>query len=412
MTIARTFGLGLGLVLLVGVGAATLSRGQQAGEKSTTPATKRGELRERIVTLRTEIDLLQVECDAARGRLVEAIKQADEEERNFWFPAADAQDAARRSLKELKGAVKKGQSLLDSKEVTEIISEVREKVGKETAQRLKTLLEEGKEEAFALLLLDLEVSETEHAESTENNQRRKAEVERFLASRKAVTCKKQSFLMMSTQTQTAIPTAPPAGARPATASGLVPYRLTARQFEKMIDAGIFHDEDHVELLGGLLVDQMVKNPPHNVAVGKSATNLRTLLPAGWFVREEKSVRLGRWSHPEPDLSVVRGVEDDYAQRDPTARDVGLIGEVSDSTYAKDRGSKWRKYATAKIPVYWIVNLPQRQIEVFSTPSGRGKTAGYRDCQVYGEGDEVPVVLDGRERGRIKVRDVLPQQKTP
>ncbi len=64
--------------------------------------------------------------------------------------------------------------------------------------------------------------------------------------------------MMSTQSQTAIPTAPPPGARPATASGLVPYRLTVRQFLKMIDAGIFRDEDHVELLGGLLVDKMVK----------------------------------------------------------------------------------------------------------------------------------------------------------
>ena len=75
---------------------------------------------------------------------------------------------------------------------------------------------------------------------------------------------------MLTQTQTAIPTAPPPGARPATASGVVPYRLTVRQFEKMIDAGIFRDEDHVELLGGLLVDKMVKHPPHNVAVGNLA----------------------------------------------------------------------------------------------------------------------------------------------
>ena len=116
---------------------------------------------------------------------------------------------------------------------------------------------------------------------------------------------------MSTQTQTAIPTAPPAVPPPATASGVVPYRLTVRQFEKMIDAGVFRDEDHVELLGGLLVDKMVKHPPHNVAVGSLAALFRVLLGPGWFVNEEKSIQLGRWSRPEPDVAVIRGRLKDY-----------------------------------------------------------------------------------------------------
>ena len=99
---------------------------------------------------------------------------------------------------------------------------------------------------------------------------------------------------MSTQAQTAIPTAPPPGARPATASGLVPYRLTVRQFLKMIDAGIFRDTDHVELLGGLLVDKMVKHDPHDFAIDMLGTNLDHLLPPDWIAREEKSVVLGRF----------------------------------------------------------------------------------------------------------------------
>ena len=206
-----------------------------------------------------------------------------------------------------------------------------------------------------------------------------------------------------------MPVAPQAPSQTPTrpSRGVVPYRLTVRQFLKMADAGIFRDEDHVELLGGLLVDKMVKHPPHNVAVGKLAAVWNGILPAGWFVREEKSVRLGRWSNPEPDAAVVRGQIDDYVKRDPTVRDIGLIGEVSDTTYTKDRGAKWRKYAAARIPVYWIVNLPQRQIEVYSAPSGKGKTASYRDSKTYGQDDEVPVVLEGRELGRIKVSDVLP-----
>ncbi len=212
---------------------------------------------------------------------------------------------------------------------------------------------------------------------------------------------------MSTHTQTAMPTAPSPGAPQATRSGIVPYRLTVGQFERMIDAGVFRDEDHVELLGGLLVDKMVKKPPHNVAVGSLAAELRGLLPAGWFVNEEKSIQLSRWSSPEPDVAVIRGRLKDYGGRNPTAKAIGIIAEVADSFYAKDRGEKWRQYAAAKIPVYWIVNLPQPQIEVYMSPAGRGKAARYGDCKIYGAGDQVPVILEGRELGRIAVQDVLP-----
>lgn len=212
---------------------------------------------------------------------------------------------------------------------------------------------------------------------------------------------------MLTQTQTAISNAPLAGAPPTTASGMVPYRLTVRQFEKMIDAGIFRDEDHVELLGGLLVNKMVKHAPHNVAVTGLATRFRGILGFGWFVYEEKSVQLSRWSRPEPDVAVIRGQLNDFSERNPTAADIAIVAEVADSSYAKDRGKKWRKYAAAKLAIYWIVNLPARRIEVYTAPSGRGKSAGYRDVSIYGEDDEVPVVIEGRELGRIKVRDVLP-----
>ena len=105
--------------------------------------------------------------------------------------------------------------------------------------------------------------------------------------------------------------------------------------------------------------------------------------------------------------MIRGRLKDYGKRNPTAAEIGIIGEVSDSSYAKDRGPKWRKYAAANIATYWIVNLPQQQIEVYSSPSGQGKSAAYRDANCYGPDDEVPLILDGSELGRIKVRDVLP-----
>jgi Uma2 family endonuclease len=211
---------------------------------------------------------------------------------------------------------------------------------------------------------------------------------------------------MSTPTQTAIPSAPASGAAPATASGLVPYRLTVRQFEKMIDAGVFRDEDHVELLGGLLVDKMVKQDPHNFSVGEVAETFRAVLPRDWVVREEKSIVLGIFWRPEPDIAIARGPRERYRSKGPRRADLCLLVEVADSSYAKDRGPKWRQYAASGVSVYWIVNLPLRQIEVYSAPAGRGKSAGYRDTTIYGPDDDIPLIIEGRELGRIKVSEVL------
>jgi Uma2 family endonuclease len=204
---------------------------------------------------------------------------------------------------------------------------------------------------------------------------------------------------MATQTQSQT--------QPRSSSRVIPYRLTVRQYLKMIDAGIFRDDDHVELLGGHLVDKMTKKDPHNFAVGELAEMFRDALRPDWTVREEKSVVLGRFWRPEPDIAVARGPRDRYRAKAPGPGDLAALIEVADTSYSIDRGKKWQKYASSRIPAYWIVNLPQRQIEVYTVPSGRGKSAGYRDVTIYGEDDEVPLVIEGRELGRIKVRDVLP-----
>jgi Uma2 family endonuclease len=114
------------------------------------------------------------------------------------------------------------------------------------------------------------------------------------------------------------------------------------------------------------------------------------------------------SVPEPDLSIVRGASRDYSQRHPKACDVALLIEVSDSSLAEDRGDKLQTYASAGVPVYWIVNLPNRRIEVYTEPNGAATPPHYHKSQFFCPGDEVPIVLDGVEVGRLNVSDVLPQ----
>ncbi len=186
-----------------------------------------------------------------------------------------------------------------------------------------------------------------------------------------------------------------------------PYRLTVEQFLAMIDAGIFPHNAHVELLGGILIQMMVKGDPHDYTLDALSEALRRLTPARWLHREDKSLQLGPHSRPEPDIAVVRGPRSQFFTRTPHAKETALVVEVAESSYAYDRGVKWRAYAAARIPIYWIVNLNKSQIEVYRDPAGRGPTALYRQSAAFGIDTEVPVIIDGQEVGRIVIRDILP-----
>ena len=189
--------------------------------------------------------------------------------------------------------------------------------------------------------------------------------------------------------------------------GWKPYRLTVDQFLAMIDVGIFPPQVHVELLQGIMVETMTKGDLHDTTLGVLCEQLRRLLPEEWCCREDKSLQLTKWSRPEPDVAIIPGPLKAYVSRTPHARETALVVEVAESSYPLDRGEKWRAYASAHIPIYWIVNLNKAQIEVYTDPIGRGKSATYRQAQTFAADAEVPVVIDGQDVGRIAVKDVLP-----
>jgi len=193
----------------------------------------------------------------------------------------------------------------------------------------------------------------------------------------------------------------------ATERGWKPYLLTVDQFLAMIAANIFPDNANVELLGGILVETMTKGTPHDYTLGAACEELRRMIPGGWLLREDKSLQLGPRSRPEPDIAIVRGPRAQYSRRTPNATETTLVVEVTESSYAYDRGEKWRRYAAARIPIYWIINLARSQVEVYRDPAGRGRSAAYRQAETFGIDATVPVVIDGREVGRVTVRDIMP-----
>jgi Uma2 family endonuclease len=144
------------------------------------------------------------------------------------------------------------------------------------------------------------------------------------------------------------------------------WRLSIEQYHAIIQAGILTDDDSVELLEGWLVFKMPKNPPHRVTTRLVRTALENILPAGWYVDSQEPITLSN-SEPEPDIVVVRGDTRQYLDRHPGAEDIALIIEVSDTTLQRDRTVKKRIYARAGISIYWIVNLVEEQVEVYSQP---------------------------------------------
>jgi Uma2 family endonuclease len=146
------------------------------------------------------------------------------------------------------------------------------------------------------------------------------------------------------------------------------WRWSVERYHEAIRAGIFTPEDRLELLEGVLVEQMSKNPPHVGTCAALHRQISNRLPAGWILRAQEPLTLAS-SEPEPDLAVVRADASGYFYRHPGAAETALVVEVADSTVFRDRTIKKRVYARAGIAVYWLVDLNARVVEVYTQPVG-------------------------------------------
>ncbi len=198
-------------------------------------------------------------------------------------------------------------------------------------------------------------------------------------------------------------TTPPA---PAAVPDVAVFRLTVRQYHEMIRNGTLTESDPVELLEGWLTPKVSKNPPHRAATLRTGKALERVVPSGWYVDRQEPITTAD-SEPEPDVYVIRGDTLDYLDRHPGPADCALVVEVADSTLSDDRGIKQRVYSRAGVPVYWIVAVRQRFVEVYTNPSGPMAEPAYRVLKRYADGDAVPVVVDGRVVGTVAVADLLP-----
>lgn len=147
-------------------------------------------------------------------------------------------------------------------------------------------------------------------------------------------------------------------------------RWNKRDFYRLAELGFFQGQK-VELLEGILVVQSPQNEPHFAAISAVQETLMRFFATGYYIRAQGPLDLGQATEPEPDIAVVVGSRADYPRDHPTT--AVLIVEVSDSTLSSDRRRKGSLYARAGIQDYWIVNLVDRQLEVYRSPVPAART---------------------------------------
>jgi len=151
------------------------------------------------------------------------------------------------------------------------------------------------------------------------------------------------------------------------------------EYDQLVALGAFQDE-RIELLDGALVAMSPIGPPHCSAVQELTELLLPALLGRARVRAQQPLAALEFSEPEPDLAIVP--LRDYATEHPT--EAYLIIEVADSSLTKDRGRKLCLYARCGVPEYWVVNLPERRIEVYTQPAD----THYEHLEIFTRGQTI------------------------
>jgi len=170
------------------------------------------------------------------------------------------------------------------------------------------------------------------------------------------------------------------------------------EYDKMIDAGAIGEDEHVELVGGAIVEMSPEGPHHAGTIDLCAEILRGAFGPGFTVRVQHPLVIDPDGEPEPDLAVVAGGPRRHLGAHP--RSAALVVEVAESSLAYDRREKALLYARAGIAEYWIVNLAERRLEVHREPA----PSGYRRVDSLSAAEEIAPL--GAPAAAIAIASIL------
>jgi Uma2 family endonuclease len=160
--------------------------------------------------------------------------------------------------------------------------------------------------------------------------------------------------------------------------------FTVDEYHRMGDAGVFSEDDRVELIEGEILKLSPIGSRHAASVNRLNMLFNNLLGGRAIVSVQNPVVLNDFSEPEPDISILRLRGDFYGAAHPTATDVLLVIEVADTSFAYDHEIKLPAYARSGIPEVWLVDLPAETVGVHTELLN----GSYRTVRSYRRGDSI------------------------
>ncbi|MCB9289502.1 MAG: Uma2 family endonuclease [Lewinellaceae bacterium] len=145
--------------------------------------------------------------------------------------------------------------------------------------------------------------------------------------------------------------------------------FTVKEYHKMADVGILEPTDRFELIKGEIIKMTPIKSAHSGIVNFLLEYLIIELHQKNTIIGQNPVLFDQYSEPEPDIVVAAYRKDSYRSGHPTPSEVSLIIEVADSSLEYDRSIKKELYAASGIPEYWIINIPDKQLEIYRQPVG-------------------------------------------
>jgi Uma2 family endonuclease len=165
-------------------------------------------------------------------------------------------------------------------------------------------------------------------------------------------------------------------------------RLTVDDYHRMGDAGIFHEDDRVELVDGELFQMASIGSPHASLVIRLESRFGALTDGRYLVSTQNPLQIPPFSEPQPDIVLLRPRADAYYGALPQPSDVLLVIEVADTSLEWDRDVKIPMYGRHGVAESWLVDLQHRTVTVCRDPSPEG----YRSTMEISEGALSPSAL--------------------
>jgi Uma2 family endonuclease len=160
--------------------------------------------------------------------------------------------------------------------------------------------------------------------------------------------------------------------------------FTTNEYEQMIQAGVFGEDERLELIAGEIIEMTPISSGHAGHVNRLVRLFTRLLGDRALTAVQNPIQLGEHSEPQPDLALLRPRADDYIDSHPRAEDVLLLIEVCETSLDYDRKIKAPLYARSGIVEVWLVSLIDHCVEVYREP----RPTGYRTHDVLQLDDSI------------------------